>query len=307
MRPDSAGGVGALPGGGGGGALTGLVPEVERFWEYALRAAWAARDVEPLGALGGRLGGGGGVDLLGAAELGKGGALGGKGGALGGVGAAFGGGGARPDGFRPPGRGGFGFIPGGGGLGFDFVLISTMLYEAARRLPRNEATEGGACDPGSGGAAPGGSGGAPGGRGADGAGAVGALGALGRGRVDSGSDMYGELPPLSAPVSTPVPPVFRNLGMPPANMPANCGGALPVDASPPALLLRALFGVEGGARPGALGGGRFMPGIGGAPMTGAADVGLLSIMGEERSLMTPTFLRRAPDWMSPRRAPCMVS
>jgi hypothetical protein len=179
------GGVGAEPGGGGGGGAAGEEPEADLL--KAFRAAWAARLAEPLGALGGRFGGGGGVDL----EGGAGAEEGGRGGAEGGVGAeAVGGGGARPDGLRDVGIGGF--LPGGGGLGFD--EMSTMDSEAPRRLPRRLARDGttgaeGAVVGGKGGGAPpgtrGGAGAAPGGRG--GAPPGGGLGALLR--VDSGSDM----------------------------------------------------------------------------------------------------------------------
>jgi hypothetical protein len=118
---------------------------------------------------------------------------------------------------------------------------------------------------------------------------------------------------LSAPVSTP--PALRSFGMPPAKSPPSCGGAatppppppppppFPPPPSPPSLLLRARFGAGGGASPGAAG--RLaIPGTGGAPIVGAAWVGLLSIMGAERSLICVTFLRRAPPSILLSRAPC---
>jgi hypothetical protein len=158
---------------------------------------------------------------------------------------------------------------------------------------------------GPGGGAPGGLGGAPPGiRGAPGG--LGAEPVGGRGaelRDVSGSERYGDL--LSAPVS--IPPAFRNFGIPPANMPANCGGALfPPGAppSPPSLLLRARFCGGGGARLDGAVGLLAIPGTGGAPIVGATGVGLLSIMGAERSLITPTFFRRAPPSMLLSRAPC---
>jgi hypothetical protein len=156
---------------------------------------------------------------------------------------------------------------------------------------------------------PGGGGGAaPGTRGA--AGGLGGVPVGGRGaelRVVSGSDMYGER--LSAPMSIPAPPVFRSLGMPPASIPANWGGPPPPPVSPLSLLLLARFG-GGGAKPlGGRGGAPpgegllAMPGIGGAPMTGAGALSFLSSIGADLSLIWVTFLNRAPDSMLLRSAP----
>ena len=105
----------------------------------------------------------------------------------------------------------------------------------------------------------------------------------------------------------PAPPVFLSFGMPPASIPASCGGAPPpAPVSPPSLLLLALFGA-GGARPGGAGGappGLAMPGMGGAPMTGAAALSFLSSTGADLSLTTPTFFSLVPDSMLLSNAPC---
>ena len=101
------------------------------------------------------------------------------------------------------------------------------------------------------------------------------------------------------------PPVFFSFGIPPANMPPNCGAESVIDEDPPpidpwSLLLRARLAA------GAVGG--LKPGTGGAPPTGGAaeEEGDLSSIGADRSL-TWTFLSRAPDCMSPRSAPCALS
>jgi hypothetical protein len=86
-------------------------------------------------------------------------------------------------------------------------------------------------------------------------------------------------------VSTP--PDFRSLGIPPANIPANCGGP-PIEApvSPPSLLLLPLapVGTGGASPPG--------DGLGGIPGTGGAPAGLagaesetLPTIGAERSFI----------------------
>jgi hypothetical protein len=149
------GGEGAEPGGGGGGGAAGDV-EVEVL-EKAFRAAWAAR-LGPFELfVGGREGGGGGVDRTG----GRGADPGGGGGAVGGIGESCGGVGARPDGLRDAGGGKGGFLPiGGAGFGFPARLkeeneaVEFGLSDCDRRLFRNAAT------PGAGGADPGGNGGA---------------------------------------------------------------------------------------------------------------------------------------------------
>jgi hypothetical protein len=134
-------------------------------------------------------------------------------------------------------------------------------------------------------------GGADGGPGGLGAAARGGLGA--EPRFDSGSEEYGAW--SSAPVLTP--PDFLSFGIPPANIPANCGaaaGALP--PSLPSLLLLARF-----APPGT---GGALPGIAGAPI-GAAGASLtLPTIGADRSLTCVTFFSRAPLVMSPKSAPC---
>jgi hypothetical protein len=257
-----------------------------------------------LGALGGRLGGVGGVDRKGI----EGADGGGNGGAEGGVGTADVC--LNPEGFLAVGNGGF--LPGGGGLGFE--EMSTIDIAAGLKLPFRLATEG---ITGAEGAAPGGRGGAepgkPGTRGAlpCGLGAIPGGGRDGELRVVSGSDMYEEL--LSAPVSMPAPCVFRSLGIPPANKPASCGGAPPDPVSPLSLLLLALFGVGGASPPGGGGGAPpgegllAMPGIGGAPMTGAGALSVLPTMGADLSLICVTFLSLAPPSMLLRSAPYNTS
>lgn len=110
-----------------------------------------------------------------------------------------------------------------------------------------------------------------------------------------------DLPPVSTP-----PPVFRNLGIPPANKPASCG-ALSIAAAegapgvPWSLLLLALFPGMGGARPP---GGFAMPGTGGAPPSGdgPGPPDTFPTIGADRSFVT-AFLRALPLLMSARRAP----
>lgn len=99
------------------------------------------------------------------------------------------------------------------------------------------------------------------------------------------------------------PLVFFSFGIPPANMPPNCGAesVTAVAGDPPpepwSLLLLNRF-----AAAGAVGG--LKPGIGGAPPTGGAaeDEGLESSIGADRSL-TVTFFSRVPFSISPRSAP----
>jgi hypothetical protein len=145
----------------------------------------------------------------------------------------------------------------------------------------------------------GGAGGAPGGFGAE------PRGGLGTELRDvSGSEEYGALL-CSAPVLTP--PAFLSFGMPPANIPASCGGAA-IPLSPAvSLLLRARF-PPGGASPPGGAGGLPMPGTGGAPVMAGADgpSETLPTMGDERSLITVTFFRRAPLPMSDSSAPCAM-
>jgi hypothetical protein len=99
-----------------------------------------------------------------------------------------------------------------------------------------------------------------------------------------------------APVSI-LPPVFRSLGIPPANMPASCGGP-PCDPSPspPSLLLLPLDPLGGGGAKLPGGGLGAIPGIGGAePILGAAGpFDTFPTVGAERSLTTVTFLSRVP-------------
>lgn len=160
---------------------------------------------------------------------------------------------------------------------------------------------GGGRPPGIGGAAPGGGGAAPGGFGAAPRGGLGA-----ELRDVSGSERYDEL--LSAPVLTP--PDLRNLGMPPANKPPNCGAALAAPpslaASPPvSLLLLARFPGTGGASPVGGAGARPMPGTGGAPPTGGplGPSDTLPTIGADRSLTWVTFFSRAPLLISESSAP----
>lgn len=222
------------------------------------------------------------------------------------------------DGFRSlgGGRGGF-FLPiGGGGLGFAAKSgLVWLCCAAGRRLflsaatPPGKAGALGALFRGGGGAE-GGKGGAPGGLpggegakpfGNEGAGLrlVGGGGVLRGGGLRalvSGSESY-------APVLTP--PLFRSLGMPPANKPPSCGAlsmAAAAGRSPPlepwSLLLRARFCPAGA-------GGR-RPGIGGAPPIGgpAFAFGFVSTIGADRSFICVTFFSRAPLLMSLSRAPC---
>lgn len=182
------------------------------------------------------------------------------------------------DGLREDGGIAGGFFPiGGAGFGLGGV---TSGEEATERGDGRAGT----CRlaiVGIGGAAPGIGGAAPGGLG--GVRAVGRLEGIrgAEGRVNSESDRYAE--PLLAPVFTPL-PVFLNLGMPPASMPANCGACGIPPVSPfdcaTSLLLRARF-VDGGAR----------PGTGGAEPTGGPldELALPSIKGAERSLVTVCF------------------
>lgn len=231
---------------------------------------------------GGGPGGGGGV----AREGGRGAEDGGGGGAAGGVGAAEGGGGgAGVEGFRDAGGGTGGFLPtGGGGLGFP---PRAPWDEAGRRVFLSAATLGGS------------RGAPPGGRGAEGGAGAAPVGGLGtvRERVVSGSDRYGESD-LSAPVSTPLLPVFRSFGMPtPAKSPASCGAppaGAPPELSPVSLLLLARLppGTGGASPPGGFGA---MPGTGGAPIGGPEGPSrTLPTCGAERSLTWVTFFSLAP-------------
>lgn len=122
-------------------------------------------------------------------------------------------------------------------------------------------------------------------------------------RDDSGSDVYDDS--RFAPVSTP-PPRFLSFGIPPANIPANCGGcSIPV--TPPSslllwsLLLRALFPPgTGGANPPGLD----IPGTAGADAKGdgpeVSDT--FPIIGADRSFVT-AFFNCFPFEISDRRAP----
>lgn len=233
-----------------------------------------------------------------------------------GTGDVTGGVGARPEGFRDAGGGIGGFLPNGGGLGLNepplseeevVDVVSVETIDVGRRLFLKAATERTEADApgGRGGAEPGTRRGAPGGLGTEGAEAIG-----GRGTVlfvVSGSDRYGEL--LSAPVATP-PPVFRSFGMPPARMPANCGGPAddpPPPSPPPSLLLLARFGGGGARLPRE---GRFgsPPGTGGAPPIGAAGPSdFLSIIGADLSFICATFFNLAPCSMLLKSAPCELS
>lgn len=134
---------------------------------------------------------------------------------------------------------------------------------------------------------------------------MGGLGAV-RERVVSGSDRYGDSC-LSAPVSTPLLPVFRSFGIPtPAKMPASWGAppeAAPPELSPVSLLLLALLppGTGGASPPGGLGA---IPGTGGAPIGGPeGPSSTFPTCGAERSLTWVTFFSFAPDRMSPSSAP----
>lgn len=148
--------------------------------------------------------------------------------------------------------------------------------------------------PGTGGAG-GAEGGGPGGFGAAPRGGVGT-----EARLDSGSERYGAWPSF-APVFTP--PDFLSFGMPPANIPASCGGAAPPSFASLLLLARFPPPGTGGASPGTAGG-LPMPGIAGAPMGAALGPSLtLPTIGEDRSLICVTFFNRVPLLMSPKRAP----
>lgn len=202
----------------------------------ALRAAWAASEkfgsgsdlVAPFDG-----GGGGGVDRAGETG-GLGAEEGGTGGADGGAARLVVDAEVSPEGFREDGGGIGGFLPIGGGFGFEDTLSIEEAVDTTDdglRLLRKAATLGmDGADGGCGGAPPGTLGGgggvdtgAPGGLGgALGGAAPGTLGAEpvgGRGPEVlevSGSDRYGE--ELSRPVSM-LPPVFLNFGMPPASSP----------------------------------------------------------------------------------------
>ncbi len=219
-------------------------------------------------------GGGAGVDRSG----GRGAADGGTGGAEAGRD-----GGWLPEGFRDDGGGRGGFLPiGSAGLGL-FATPRNDATEDGRRLLLNCATVGGA--------------------GAD------AEGGTGGARMTvSGSERYGAW--LSAPVFT-FPPTFRSLGMPPARIPASCGGPDDDAPSPPSLLLLPLDpGGTGGASPPDCGL-VCMPGTGGAPPgTGGAPPGLtggpsetLPTSGADRSFTCVTFFKRAPFSMLLSSAP----
>jgi hypothetical protein len=123
----------------------------------------------------------------------------------------------------------------------------------------------------------------------------------------SGSERYDAW--LSAPVLT-LPPTLRSFGMPPARMPASCGGPDDDAPSPPSLLLLPLEPGAGGASP-PTGGLVCMPGTGGAPPgTGGAPLGLMGgpsetfpTIGADRSLTFVTFFKRAPCSMLLSSAP----
>jgi len=189
----------------------------------------------------------------------------------------------------------------------DVVRVETI--EVGRKLFFSAATFGIA------GAAPGGGGGAdPGSLGGRALGGFGTEAVGIRGTVllvVSGSDRYGEL--LSAPVSMPA-PVFLNFGMPPANIPASCGGPADVVvllsslslSTPPSLLLRARFGGRGGGATDGRFGRPPSPGIGGAlPIgaTGPSDV--FPSIGADLSLTCVTFFSFAPCSILLKSAPCI--
>lgn len=294
---DAPEGDGGAPEGGGGGGAAGDEPRLKAF-----RAACAARDGAPFPFVDGA-GGGGARDVERA--LGGRGALPGGGGGGGADGiddvGRSAGEGMLPDGFRDAGGGIGGFLPIGGGLGFESGTAGAEAVDAieeGRRLFLN-AEIAGFWGVGGGGAALGGVGADPGGFGAE---AAGGLGADERCDV-SGSERYGEW--LSAPVSTPPPPVFRSFGMPPAKMPPSWGAALAEAALlfPVSLLLRALFappGTGGASPPGAFG----KPGTGGAPPIGGPPPPLLDdapTIGAERSFVT-AFFSLVPFVISPSNA-----
>jgi hypothetical protein len=269
--------AGGGPGGGGG---------VERA------GARGADEGGGGGGAGGTAPGGGGGGALGVEDGGIGGGAGGAPPGSGGARAGDdGGGGAIPDGLRDEGGGIGGFLPIGGG-GFGFMLILDTTDDGLESLSPPKIGFGGGRPPGIGGA-----GGAPGGFGAEPRGGLGI-----ELRDVSGSDRYGALL-CSAPVLTP--PAFLSFGMPPANMPASCGGA-GIALSPVSLLLRARF--PGGASPPGGAGGLPMPGTGGAPVMAGADgpSETLPTMGDDRSFTTVTFFSRAPLPMSDSRAPCAM-
>jgi hypothetical protein len=197
-----------------------------------------------------------------------------------------------PEGLRDVGGGMGGFFPmGGGGLGFMLILEATEDGLEFWSPPMMGFS--GGRPPGIGGA-----GGAPGGFGADPRGGLGA-----EPRDVSGSDAYGTLL-SSAPVLTP--PAFLSFGMPPANIPASCGGAAAALSPPPvSLLLRARF-PPGGASPPGGAGGLPIPGTGGAPVIAGAlgPFDTFPTRGDDRSFTTPTFLSLAPLPMSDSSAPC---
>lgn len=73
------------------------------------------------------------------------------------------------------------------------------------------------------------------------------------------------------------------------------------ELAPASLLLRFLFepeGTGGASPPGGL-----IPGTGGAPLTGAPELGLSAMMGADLSLVTVDF-SFLPLLMSPSNAPC---
>jgi len=281
----------------------------------ALLAACCASEPPFMGGAGGALpvgieGGGGG---RGAADGGGGGGAGGAcelkvGGAEGGGG---GGGGACPDGFRNVGGGIGGFLPSGGGFGFEDAIlvvdarrgslaprspgrfgVDDVVLGVGLRPPFNAETVGFGAGPlgGIGGADPGTRGGAPGGFGAEPPGMAGVR------RAGSGSERYGDS--VSAPVRTP--PDFRNLGIPPANMPPSCG-APPIEASdpPPTSLLALALPESGLDKP---------PGTGGAP-NGDGAAALLTpppTIGADLSFVTAFFNCR-PFVMSVKSAPYSLS
>ena len=140
-----------------------------------------------------------------------------------------------------------------------------------------------------------------GGLGAD---AVGSLGT--ELRVVSGSEVYDES--RSAPVSIP-PPLFFNLGIPPAKMLPSCGASeipfVPEPPRPSSLLLRARFTTPCPGTGGAVAPGGFNnPGTAGALATGAFETPppSLPIRGADRSFVT-AFLSFAPLVISVNSAP----
>lgn len=273
---DGSGGGGGAErmegGGGGGGGITGDIrPPISRKLMMP-----SPGDGTALFGVGGAEGGGGGAGMSAGADVleNAGGANGGGGGGgAAGVGTAKAEDGLRPDG---GGKGGFlpamgGGLPGRGGVG---TGADAVVDRGDGFIPLL-----GPARPGIGGG--------PGGiLSAD------AIGGFGTDALDvSGSEPYADS--LLAPVDTPAPPVFFNLGMPPAKIPPSCGAPWlpndpPSDRFGTSLLLLTLFG------PGAVGG--LNPGTGGAPpMEGPADgpPDSLATIGPERSLVV-AFLSRAP-------------